>query len=457
VIVGTIVASLFLRMALVQAGGQFYWPDEDRYLGARAAVEELARGEYRKAFELLDSGDHPLFRVVALIPAFVEHLSEREDTRVPATFFGLFSALNIGLLWALARRLGAGDWEAALVAVAAATSNVLAYWARHISPYDLSMTLVLAGLLFGTAMRPVRGAIACGVFAALGFLAYAGYWTLAGAAILVHAATAPERLEGVRRALIAGTAAATTIAAVIGGNAVFGGHLFARSVSFSRTVTQGVHAEGWSLPFEYLWEAERLLVVVWLAAAAAAAGRALQGRATPRERAGLIGLVFVYGALVVTSVLLHRFVVYGRLARQLVPFFCLLTASALETLRRSETRRARAAFVVLIAGLVVQALVNFAGPLSQSFPLDFSRDLSWRGNWGIRRRHGIVVAVNATNTHPLPDPVAVPRRYVTLKEAPHPREYRPYQYEGSTPAERRLIRSTDIRMRLLLSLPDRDP
>jgi hypothetical protein len=34
-------------------------------------------------------------------------------------------------------------------------------------------------------------------------------------------------------------------------------------------------------------------------------------------------------------------------------------------------------------------------------------------------------------------------------EAPHPLTFLPYQYEGYTPEQRRVLRSTDISMRLI--------
>lgn len=453
VLVGALVGSLLLRLVLVQLGGQFYWSDEYRYLDARAAVADFAGGDWRAALTHLAAGDHPFFRVVGLIPATIEHVAGLEDSRLPAAFLAMFSAANVGLLALIARRMGASEWEAVLAAVAGATSNVLLYWARHISPYDVSMTLLLTGLLVGVGSDRLRASAYAGVLAALGFLVYAGHWTLACVVLAIHGWSAASFRWRALRASVASIAMTVTLAAFLGAGALLEAPLLERFVAFSVTVKQGLHSEGWSLPFEYFWEAERLVLIPWMAASAACTWRALRRRATARERGWLLGLVMVYSALFVTSVVLHKFVVYGRLARQMVPFFCLLTANRLEALRSSPSRARRLGFLAVVGGLAAQALVNFGGPLGQTFPLDFVRDDSRRGNFGIRRRYGVVVAVNATNTHPLPDPVAVPARHVTLREAPHPREYRPYQYEGCTPAERAMIRSRDLRMRLLLTIP----
>jgi hypothetical protein len=450
VLVGTLAGSLLIRLVLVQLGGQFYWQDELRYLDARAAVAEIANGNWRAAATRCATGDHPLFRVVGLVPATIEHVAGVEDSRIPAAFLAAFSVMNVWLLALIARRMGASEWEAVLATVAGAAANVLLYWARHISPYDVSMTLVLMGLLLGVGSDRLRASAYCGVLAALAFLVYAGYWTLAGVALAIHGFQSPSFRVRARRAAAASIAMAATLVTVIGAGTLLGSPVLTRLLAFSGTVTQGLYSEGWSLPFEYLWEAEHLVLIVWMAAAATSAWRALRRRATERERIWLLGLAMVYAALFVTSVVLHKFVVYGRLARQLVPFFCLLTANRLEVLRTSRSRAIRLGFAAALAGLVAQSLVNFRGPLGQSFPLDFARDDSRRGNYGIRRRYGVVAAVNA-DIDPLQDPISVPAYCVTLKEAPHPSQYLPYQYEGYTPAVRAKIRSRDLRMRLLLT------
>jgi hypothetical protein len=452
-LLGVLAGSLLLRLALVQLGGQLYWSDEYRYLDARAAVAALAAGEYREAVGHFTSGDHPFFRVAGLVPAALERAAGREDTRIPAAFFTLFSVLNLWLLGLVARRHGATAWEGALVTLIAALSNTLTYWSRHLSPYDFSITLGLVGWLLGSRGTKL-GSFGCGVFAALSFLVYAGYWTLAAAVGLAQACAARQPAETARRALFAAGGFLAALGAVFGAAQLADPGTLSRFVAFSRTVNQGLYSEGWRLPFEYLWEAERGLLAAWLLATGWCVHRLLLGRATPVERVGLLGLAVVYAALAVTSTGLHKFVVYGRLARPMVLFFSLLAANRLESLRQSGSLAARAAFAASLLAVSLQGVANFRGPLAQTFPLEFVRHSSRRGNFGILRRYGRVVAVNATNTHPLPDPVPIPRRYLTLREAAHPREYRPYQYEGSSPRERALVRSVDMRMRLLLTLPD---
>ena len=100
-------------------------------------------------------------------------------------------------------------------------------------------------------------------------------------------------------------------------------------LTFSGTVTQGQFAEGWRVPFEYLWHSDHLLFAIELVGVAAAGYALVRRSAPPRLAIWMGGAVFTYVSLVVVSTLLEQFVVYGRLARQMTPFLCLLAAHLL--------------------------------------------------------------------------------------------------------------------------------
>jgi hypothetical protein len=451
-----LAASLLLRLALIQLGGQLYWGDEYRCLDGRTAVREIAAGRYLQVLTRFDAGDHPMFRVVSLIPASVEYLTGVEDTRIAATFLALFSVLNVWLAGRIACRLGAGQWESTLASVLMALSASLTYWARHLMPYDVAMSLGLLAVLVGTnPQADARASVRCGLLAACAFLVYNGYWALAFGAVLVHASRGRGLREFGTRALLTARGFAAVLCILLAYDAALGGGYVSRALAFSRTVIQGSYGEGARLPFEYLWHTEHLLLVAWLAAAGWSFVLIARGGVSAREQVGLLGLAIVYGCLVSSSVVLHVFVVYGRLARQMLPFLCLVAAARLEVLRTAERRGPRVIFAGVMVVLLVQAGLDFRGPLGQVFPREFVQRASRYANCG--PQYGSVLAVNADSHHPLPVPVALPPRYVVLEEAPHPREFLPYQYEGTSPAERRLLRHTDIRMRLVLPILENAP
>jgi hypothetical protein len=214
-------------------------------------------------------------------------------------------------------------------------------------------------------------------------------------------------------------------------------------------VTQGSFEEGWRLPFEYLWHAEHGLLVAWLISLGWCLVTLRRASASPLVRAGLVGLIFVCVALAIGSTFLHRFVVYGRLARQLVPFFCLLSAYVLARWWQQPAGvLPRRLAMATIAALVVQSAFNFSQSFTQVFPADLER------RFGPSARSPLTW-INVGHIYPVPQKVVLPERYVLVYEAPHPLTFLPYQYEGYTPEQRRLLRSTDITMRLIDPAPGR--
>ncbi len=438
-----LLASLALRIVLVWSGGQLYWPDELRYVESRAIVKEIASGETAQALARLDSADHLLFKVIALIPAAIEHIAGA-DTRIPGIFFAIFSVLDIGLVALIARRLGASERESVVAAGMLALSSAFFYYSRHLLPYDVAMTWGLAAIYCGLSRGGLRSSLACGVLAACAFLTYAGYWTLGAAAILLHALDTDRVIDAVRRAIWSAFATLATIGLVLVINAALGGHLLGHFLGFAATIDQGDYAEGWLLPFAYLWHAEHALLLVWLAAAGFWISRMRRALDIRRVKIALAGFVFVYASLALASTALHAFVVYGRLARQLVPFLCILAAAALEELW-AESSPARRYVPAILALLVVQAAANFFVPLRQVFPSELLGQAIAFGENLIPGARTMYIR----HIWPAPEAVAMPAGYVVLRQASHPLQFLPYQYEGYDPATRNALRSMDIRMRVI--------
>jgi hypothetical protein len=443
---GLLAVSLLLRFVLIFSGGQFYWPDEGRYQEVRESVAALAARDRAAATKAFEEPAHVLFKALAAVPAGVE-LLRGEDSRIPACVFGIFSVVNIWLVVKIARRLDAGRDESLLAGTLFAACSSSLYYSRHVLPYDLAMTFDLLAIHAGTARKGSwRSSLACGLWAACAFLTYAGYWTLGGAACVIHVLDAPGLRNGARRSVLAALALATTLGIVMLIYTWFEMPLVQSLLAFAGTVTQGNPGEGWRLPLEYLWHAEHLLLVLWLAALAWCM---YDWRFQPPKRtvkAGVAGIAFVYGALVICSVGLNVFVVYGRLARQLIPFLCLITATVLMNGTERAVIRARTVALIM-AATIIQAAVNFSTPLTQQFPAEFTR----RGE-AIAERAGIYEPVTAFMHHinGAPEPFTTPPGYRELAAARHPLQFLPYQYEGFTPREREALRSADIRMRVLV-------
>lgn len=352
-------------------------------------------------------------------------------------------------LWLLCRiaiGAGASAREAATAACLLAAATTFVYWARHLMPYDLAMAFGLGAVLAGIR-PPFRGqSLACGTIAGCAFMTYAGYWTLGGTAVAIHASLAPSVRTAVRRCLLGGLGVLFPLGVA---SLPSHGHLVVSILEFSKSITQGRYEEGWSLPFEYLWHAEHAILLFWLVALVAAVWHARRGPVSSRTRIGLIGVACIYGALAVCSTGLHRFVVYGRLARPLVPFFCLVAAHEIERLRTAPSRGLRLAAPVVPALVALQAAFNLRGPLTQIFPEEF-RD------GGAPRVTGLAAGddtwVNAEHIYSEPRPVSLAGTETVLA-ARHPLAYLPFQYEGYTPEQRAALRRADLTMRLVVVRP----
>jgi hypothetical protein len=442
-----LAASVVLRVVLVRSGGQGYWPDERAYDIAREMLAALARGEYVAAFTQVNDNGPMLFKVIALVPAAFEAYAGR-NLHVPGLFFAMFSVCNIVLVGRLAKGLGGSDTEALLAATLLAMSSSMFYYTRHLQSYDMAMTFALVAILIGVrAGSTLRGCFVSGLIAACVFFAYNGYWTLAAAVPLLNAvAWSRPAGDSIRRMLASAAGMGAMAGVIVISNALLGGNLIRSYGTFAATVYQGDFEEGWWLPFEYLWHAEHGLLIVWLVGVGWSLATVSRSWASPRVRVALTGLLIVFASLAITSTFLHVFVVYGRLARQLVPFFCLVTAYGLERWRMSRSVAIRALVPATVVMLLAQAAVNFRQPLQQTFPDDLHRQYAASDQRPL-------IWVNVEHFYPVPRPVVLPDRFVVVHQATHPLQFLPYQYEGFTFAQRQVLRSTDIRMRILGKVP----
>ena len=444
--------SFGLRVLLIVRGGQNYWPDETRYRASREAAKALWSGQLRDFGHHLQSADHFLFKVIGVLPASLE-VALGENARIPALFFALFSVASLGLLGAILRRLGESERVALLATGLLAASTTFLYFSRHLVPYDLAMALGLGALWVGLRQPArLRDSLYCGLLASATFLTYNGYWLLAGFAMIAHTLYRPRSFGNwLKRALLSAVALAAPILTLLAVDRLVGGPIYKQFVAFSGSVIQGSYAEGWSLPLAYLWHAEHLLVALWAAALLAGLLSAAQGDRRAALLLGLGGALFVYGALVVFSVFFEKFVVYGRLARQVVPFCCILAALLLGRWWTASRRgRSLALAVLVLAGL--QAASNFKPPFLQPFPEELKQAA---GKLMTPAAAGRYELNNVEFLWPVPNPLPAGQ---ILLEQPHPTTYWPYLYEGYDPDQRAKFRAGGgVKMRLLLLPPAAPP
>ena len=258
-----LVVACVLRLVLAGQGGQYFFGDELRYDRGIQLYDAIRHARTAGVWEILGQPEHALFAWLGAGITGGQHLLsqltpygawDRPDhvaftMWIGACLLAQFSVVNIYLVHRIARKAGASLAEANLAALLMAASNTNLYYARHLLPYDAATcaALVASSHLF-PKLTP-RSAMACGVWAGVAYGLYNGYWYLVPA--LWFAGCRVGWNDGERWRLAGWCAVGTGLALAVPvavGTIAGGTGYWSTMIAFSRTVTQGLYAEGWSLP-----------------------------------------------------------------------------------------------------------------------------------------------------------------------------------------------------------------
>lgn len=458
------------RLTLALLGGEGMHGDEHRYYRGVFFMYHTVRGEFGEWKNFPSANAHPGFTLVSAAVAPVHwalakltqpHSGDFAFTvssskKIGSALLGLFSTLNLWLLYLCARRAGAAREEALWATLLAAVSLALTVYARHLLPYDVSLTFFLLAFLAGQRATPFRAGLA-GAGLAFGYAVYNGHWYLVP---IVGAALAWQHRAVLRRpSLLAGGAVGTAIGGLVGYSPAFvlgSGFSLKEVREFAGTIRDGEFAEGWSLPGEYLWHAEGVLGVTVLALAVWAACR--RG-AAPRTRGWLLGAVAIYAVLVLFSVGLEKFVVYARTVRPIELPLCLAAGAGISAL----VARSRGRIGAAIAIVVLAAALNLAPLFPQVYPVELDRKvhaqlgvphdyLTFLNSWDKPHRPPVsrpdLVLVNTYPLFGFDAHRPYPEGEVLL-DVPHPLALPFYRYDGHTRAQRQLLAEHEPRMKLI--------
>lgn len=473
-----LVCAAWLRVALALSGGQQFFGDEIRALRGYALYDAACTGEWDRARLQLVRVDHPGFTYLVAAIAPVHHalaaftgrdrartFAELEPTLgIGAAILGLFSTASLWLIARLARAAGSDDDAVGWTLLLAASSTSLLFYSRHLVPYDAALAAGLAAVWLALEKPSLAGRVGSGACAGAAFVIYNGYWFFAPLAVIAFVWNRPRSRWGRDGWSWAAGAALVVLLTWLPG-ALLEGPVFWRALAgFSRSVVQGEFAEGRTLPFVYGWATERALgvgVAALLGGAVAVAW--MGGRRWPRAAllwTALLGSGYV---LLAGASQAELFVVYGRTARALTPWICLLGGLVLARLTAGQSHRQIAGVLAISLG----AAMNFFPHFQQRFPADFAR--------AVRTEHGQpreatsyagvdrqipapdptrpdLLLMNATVLHPLGAFTGYPAGEVLL-DAAHPGALPAYQFEGYTRAERAELDAHPPRLRLIRTAP----
>ncbi len=472
------LVAYLLRLLLIVNGGQFYFPDEGRYQRRSVrAVDSLFQADFRSAIDKVLAYDkHHGFTAVGLVPAIVHRavfylrpapgytwttywLGRDNDYRISALIFAIPSVLSIGMVYLLARRAGAGETEALIAAFLLAASNTFFIFSKHFLPYDSSLLIGLAALWLAIPgqQTSVKHAIAVGIATFLCVWVYFGHITLVLMIAMIFCAyLAPNlRAAAIRAFGMAIGALLIAMPLFLYSSFVLDIDIVSEAIIFSGTVSQGEYSEGSVFPILYLGNAEAGVALFWMIGVIVAAGMLARQPQSPdlqRVKLWFACLIVLYLLMVLFSAGLQIFVVYGRIARTLVPFLVMLSAFVFAPWL---TNRGKKAFAVFVGVISILALANFLPAIRQEYYIEIANrsrqeygQLSYEstlndpastvGVYGKENPLGRYKLLNAGYFYPITEMTDLPDGEV-LKKVVHPFNHRPWQYEGMTPEMRDII------------------
>ena len=161
----------------------------------------------------------------------------------------------------------------------------------------------------------------------------------------------------------------------------------------------------------------------------------------------------LYLFLVIPS-LMEYFVVYARLARQILPVLILLAAQGLFRLEHRVTYSRQITQVIFIV-IFVQAAWNYSAAYQVGFPRDFAAEAQVKFpdfEFSLKRLAYGAPVICQNNGYVIENTkfyVAPPERITQVKgrlllSAPHPTNYPPYLYEGDPPDFRQAYRTLNM-------------
>jgi hypothetical protein len=438
-------------------GGQYFNSDETRYEVSLAAARLLWQGQLGEALrQFTISPEHLGFKVLGIIPALTEHIVG-PSLVIPAMFFSFFSVLNLYLIFLLSQRSQITSNESLYALFFAASCLSLLYYSRHLFPYDMAMSFGLLALYVALERnQTMRTSLACGALSFLCFITYNGYWPLAGFAMLAHTLLDTKKVSGMlQKAILTALGFVTPLVIVILAMLWSETDMISAYRLFATSITQGLFEEGWSIPFEYFWYTEYIIILILGTLALLAVFSQFN---EPRSYTWLWsgGILFIYLCLVIPSVVFEYFVVYARLARQLIPFLVLLAEQGLVQLEGRVAHGRRVTQFIFVV-VFLQAAWSFTAAYQVSFPRDFAVEAQVRFSdfefSSKRLAFGapVICQYNGYMIEHAKFYVAPPKELPQVQgelllSALHPTNYLPYLYEGDPPNFRQAYRTLKLRM-----------
>ena len=488
----TIAVATVIRIALV-FGGQYTFPDEDRYDRALDFWQAVAEGEPARAVTVVyKARGRPGAIVTYLPPALVQWVANRllgtepiQTSWIPALFTALLAGVNTLLLWWVAVRLIGRGAASTIAAILYGFFAPGLYYVQFLLPYIAAQTYLLMCLCVLPGReeggRPAGRLLLGGVLFGCGFATYPGLYDQAIVVAIVAVALCGRfALRELVRLLWVPAGVVTTVlfwevASWLG----WGPHYFESLRALEVTIVQGDFGEVWRLPAVFLWTADPLSSAVMLVGLLVALKCVCLAFRSHTTLTWIVAAVLLWYGFRLLLGVLHREVLYGRLVYQILPMLCLIAGVGWSRLLAGwAERRNRLAALVPILGVYAvwnvwpffqvtvperfewQALhdnpdyqvvayvtsIEGTGTMDPEFK-ELDKRLSRLQEDRPQASTPVVVA-NTAAIYPVSG-FREPAELDVLGEAEHPLNIAALQFEAWSPAERDVLRAHPLRVMLL--------
>ena len=232
----------------------------------------------------------------------------------------------------------------------------------------------------------------------------------------------------------------------------------------------GDFGSGWRVFFQYLWETEHALLLIWVSGLLISLYAIIKykvKRPLSKHNLGTYAFLATYILLILGSDVLEKFVVYGRTARMAVPFLCIAACFPIVGIlkRIKSSQRVSVSFLIVIAGVFfIQVTLNFIQPLRVTFPnvirtivkedygdvslasTYIGKNISAFDNNNSNSRYTLI---NANKLIPPLDGIKDSPTGHTILTFKHPYQYKTYPFLHYKEHERNILRNSDLRISLL--------
>ena len=477
--------SFSLRVYTSFLGGQFFIVDELRYRSGHHLLSFISDLNIKDAIiYIMNNPAHTLFTFFAsifeLFRYFIVYFfinssippHELNNTTIgisySASLNSLFSSINIILIYSIVRSFGGHKIQALFSSFFLLLSTTNFYFARHLVPYDIALTLSLTSFYFASlSNKGTSHQFTCGLFAGISTLTYFGYWPLSLTAWIV--CICRKKINIIKLAFWCSLGGLTPLLLLqLLGYSV--GLNYLQNVWGFILATQsnqmGDPNSGLKVFFDYMWETDNILFyfMLFFSVLSLFYIKLTNIFILNHRSFGVLTSVLILSILFYLSQIEGNFVLYGRTVKMVVPFLCIACSYPLFIFFKINKSQTTSRLILIsFCILLICSISNHNKVLNIVYPRNIKEDaqkisndfdefssLSGKCVQKLERRH-THTPYSLVNAQWLVPPITksvenIPKGKVLLKSLHPYSSFPPYLFLHYNNEERTIIQNKDLEM-----------